>query len=211
MDGRRQRAAVMIRAVIFDYGSVLSRTLDPQLRAAWEEQLGLEPGGLQQAVHNDRSWIEAQCGRLPVEAYWTDVGQRLGLTPPETAQMRTDFYRADRRNDELVEYIAQIRTAGLQTAVLSNFSLELRLLLEQHALLKHFDQIAISAEIGVMKPAAKAYHTVLAMLDLPATACVFVDDQPVNIRAAQVLGMHGIVFRDNPSCIAELNRLWAPP
>ena len=197
----------MIRAVIFDYGSVLTRTLDPQPRAAWEDQLDLEPGGLQQTVHNNTSWVEAQCGRLSVEAYWIDVGQQLGLTPHETARMRTDFYRGDHRNDELVDYIDQIRTAGLQTAVLSNFSVELRMFLKHYALLNHFDQIAISAEIGVMKPSAKAYQAVLAMLDLPAAACVFVDDQPVNIDAAQALGMQGVVFRDTPSCIAELTRL----
>ncbi len=197
----------MIKAVIFDYGNVLSRTLDRQPRADWDNQLGLEPGDVQQAVHNDTSWVEAQCGRLSVEAYWIDVGRRLGLTPRATAQLRADFYCGDHRNDELVEHIEQMRSAGLQTAVLSNFSLELRMFLAQQALVEHFDQIAISAEIGVMKPSAKAYQAVLAMLDLPAAACVFVDDLPANIHAAQALGMHGIVFRDNPSCIAELNRL----
>lgn len=201
----------MIRALIFDYGSVLARTLDPRPRAAWEKRLGLEAGGLQQVVHNNTSWVEAQCGRLPVAAYWIDVGQRLGLTPQETDRLRNDFYRADCRNDELVAYIARMRSAGLQTAVLSNFSVELRFFLDQHKLLNHFDQIAISAEIGIMKPAPKAYQEVLRMLDLPAATCVFVDDQPVNIEAAQALGMHGIVFRDNPSCIAQLNRLLATP
>ena len=201
----------MLKAMIFDYGSVLTRTLDPQPRADWENHLGLEPGGLEQTVHNDTSWIEAQCGRLSVEAYWTDVGKRLGLTPQETDQMRSEFYRGDHRNDELVDYIDQMRSAGLQTAVLSNFSVELRMFLQHYALLDHFDQIAISAEIGAMKPSAQAYQAVLAMLDLPAAACVFVDDQPVNIDAAQALGMQGIVFRDNPSCIADLTRLLATP
>ncbi|MDH3601343.1 MAG: HAD family phosphatase [Candidatus Tectomicrobia bacterium] len=201
----------MIQAVIFDYGSVLTRTLDPQPRTAWEDQLGLEPGGLQQTVHNNTSWIEAQCGRLSVETYWMDVGRQLGLTSQETARVRADFYRSDHRNDELVDYIDQVRTAGLQTAVLSNFSTELRMFLKHYALLDHFDRIAISAEIGVMKPSTKAYQAVLAMLDLPAAACVFVDDQPVNIDAAQALGMHGIVFHDNLSCIAKLTRLLAAP
>lgn len=123
--------------------------------------------------------------------------------------MRSDFYRADLRNDELVAYIAQMRRAGLRTAVLSNFSKELRAFLMHHDLLPHFDQIAISAEMGVMKPAPQAYYEVLAMLDLPAADCVFVDDQPANIHAAQALGIHGIVFRDNPSCIAALDRLLA--
>lgn len=199
----------MIKALIFDYGNVLTRTLDPRPRAAWEKQLGLQAGGLQQAVHNDTSWIETQCGRLSVEAYWIDVGERLGLMPPETDRMRTDFYRADVRNDELVAYISQMRGAGLRTAVLSNFSKELRGLLKQHDLLRHFDQIAISAEIGVMKPAPQAYHEVLTMLGLAAADCVFVDDQAANIRAARAIGIHGIVFRDNPSCIAALDRLLA--
>ena len=201
----------MMKAVIFDYGSVLTRTLDPQPRAAWEEQLGLEPGKLQQIVHNDTSWIEVQCGRLSVEAYWLDVGQQLGLKPQETARMRSDFYRGDKRNDELVAYIDQVRAAGLQTAVLSNFSKELRDFLVHYTLLDHFDQIAISAEIGVMKPSAKAYQAILAMLDLPAAACVFVDDQPGNIDVAEALGMQGVVFRDTPSCIAGLTRLLSTP
>jgi FMN phosphatase YigB (HAD superfamily) len=147
-------------------------------------------------VHNDTSWIEVQCGRLSVEAYWLDVGQQLGLKPKETARIRSDFYRSDKRNDELVAYIDQVRAAGLRTAVLSNFSVELRGFLKHHTLLDHFDRIAISAEIGVMKPSAKAYQ---------------VDDQPGNINAAEALGMQGIVFRDNPSCIAELTRLLATP
>ena len=209
--GTTERTTIMMKAVIFDYGSVLTRTLDPQPRAAWEEQLGLEPGKLQQIVHNDTSWIEVQCGRLSVEAYWLDVGQQLGLKPQETARMRSDFYRGDKRNDELVAYIDQVRAAGLQTAVLSNFSKELRDFLVHYTLLDHFDQIAISAEIGVMKPSAKAYQAILAMLDLPAAACVFVDDQPGNIDVAEALGMQGVVFRDTPSCIAGLTRLLSTP
>ncbi len=196
----------MIQAIIFDYGNVLSRTLNPHPRTAWETQLGLEPGALEQAVHNDTSWVQVQCGQLSLEVYWSDVAKQLGLGSQETDQLRADFYRADLRNDELIDYIDKLRSTGLQTAVLSNFSKELRLFLKQQALLDHFDHIAISAEIGVMKPSAEAYQAVLTMLDLPADACVFVDDLPPNIDGAQALGMKGVLFRDNPSCIAELER-----
>ena len=71
---------VMIQSVIFDYGSVLSRTLDLQPRTDWETQLGLEPGELQRVVHNDTSWVAAQCGRLSVDQYWGDVGARRFLS-----------------------------------------------------------------------------------------------------------------------------------
>ena len=197
----------MIAAVIFDYGSVLSRPLDPEPRAVWECKLGLASGELQRVVHNNGSWIEAQCGRMSVEAYWHDVGTILGLTPRETADLRTAFYLGEVLNHELVGRIDRLRGAGLRLGLLSNFSLELRLLLAKQDLLRRFDHIAISAEIGVMKPHAAAYRVILDMLEVPAPACIFIDDQTTNVEAAQALGLHGIVFRDNASCLAALDRL----
>jgi len=107
----------------------------------------------------------------------------------------------------LVAYIDHLRTAGLGLGLLSNFSMELRDLLAQQNLLCRFDHIAISAETGVMKPAAAAYQTILDMLALPASTCIFVDDQPVNVTAAQKLGLHGVLFQENDSCLAALDRL----
>jgi putative hydrolase of the HAD superfamily len=198
---------VSIAAVIFDYGSVLARTLDPAPRAAWEHRLGLEPGVLQRTVHNQTSWIAAQSGHITPEAHWYEVGAALGLLSDETAKLRAAFYRGDVVNAELIARIDRLRTAGVCTALLSNFSLELRGLLAAQDLLHHFDHIAISAEIGVMKPDAAAYQTMLAMLAIPADVCVFIDDQPANVEAAQALGLHGIVFRDNATCLTELDHL----
>lgn len=197
----------MIEAVIFDYGNVLSHTLDPGPRAAWERKLGLASGELQRLVHNNSSWIEAQCGRMPVEAYWHAVGTTLGLTPTETTDLRTAFYLGEVLNHELVRRIDRMRGAGLRLGLLSNFSPELRLLLAKQDLLRRFDHIAISAEIGVMKPHATAYRAILGMLEVPAHACTFIDDQATNVEAAQALGLHGIVFRDNASCLAALDHL----
>jgi putative hydrolase of the HAD superfamily len=199
----------MIAAVIFDYGNVLSQSLDIEPRAAWERKLGLASGELERMVHNDSSWIEAQCGRLPVEAHWQHVGRALGLTLPETADLRAAFYLGEVCNHELVARIDHMRSAGLRLGLLSNFSTELRLLLRKQGLLHRFDHIAISAEIGVMKPHAAAYEAVLNRLEVPARACVFIDDQLRNVEAAQALGLHGIVFHDNASCLSALGRLLA--
>jgi putative hydrolase of the HAD superfamily len=80
-------------------------------------------------------------------------------------------------------------------------------MLAQQDLLRRFDALAISAEIGIMKPEAAAYRMVLAMLQMEAHTCVFIDDVPANIAAAQAVGLHGILFQDNPSCLAALARL----
>lgn len=196
-----------LEAVILDYGNVLARTLDPTPRATWEHRLGLVPGDLQRRVHNDHSWVAAQLGQITVDAYWHDVGMSLGLTPADTMRLRTTFYDGDVLNVELIARIDQLRMEGLRIALLSNFSLELRCFLTECDLLRHFDHIAISAETGVMKPEAAAYQGVLESLSLPSQRCVFIDDQPRNVHAAQKLGMHGIVFHDNPTCLTALQRL----
>jgi HAD superfamily hydrolase (TIGR01509 family) len=125
--------------------------------------------------------------------------------------MRADFYRGDVRNDALVSRMDELRAAGLRVGILSNFSTELRTLMCRQDLLAHVDDVVISAEIGFMKPAPSAYQAVLNRLNLSAARSVFVDDLAINVEAAQALGFHGIIFRNNPSCLAELDACIAAP
>ena len=131
----------------------------------------------------------------------------LHLTPEDTAALRAAFYAGDVLNVELVACIDRLRTSGLRIGLLSNFSADLRTMLAQQDLLRRFDALAISAELGIMKPEAAAYQAVLAMMQMEAHTCVFIDDIPANVAAAQAAGLHGIVFEDNSSCLAALARL----
>src|SRR5436309_2723361 len=198
---------VHIAGVIFDYGRVLAWTQHQEPRAAWERRLGLAPGALTRAVHNEHSWIAAQRGAITIDAHWQGVSAALRLTPEDTTALRAAFYAGDVLNVELVACIDRLRANGLRVGLLSNFSADLRAMLAQQDLLRRFDALAISAEIGVMKPDAAAYQAILAMLQMEAHTCVFIDDVPANIAAAQAAGLHGIVFEDNPSCLAALARL----
>jgi len=58
-----------------------------------------------------------------------------------------------------------------------------------------FDVVLDSTMIGVRKPAAEPFLEVLRHLGDPDPAtCVFVDDMPVNLRAAEAVGMRGVLF-----------------
>lgn len=196
-----------IQGVIFDYGRVLAHTLDTTPRTRWEQRLGLPTGALTSVVHDADMWVAAQQGTISTAAHWHSVGKTLKLSATQLAAMRADFYRGDALNMELVAYIDGLRLAGLRVGLLSNFSTDLRAMLHQQDLLRRFNSIAISAEIGLMKPAAAAYHAILTMLGVAATAAVFVDDLPENVVAAEALGIRGVVFHDTPSCLRELRDL----
>jgi putative hydrolase of the HAD superfamily len=201
MDSKR------IQAAIFDYGGVLAQTRQHEPRAAWERRLGLAPGALTRLVHDDQVWVAAQTGQLSAAAHWQAVQTRLQLTDAALVALQADFYQGDVVNTALLTCIARLQQAGIRLGLLSNFSTDLRAMLVQQELLQWFDPLVISAEIGVMKPAAAAYETILARLELPASVCVFIDDLPANVAAAQALGMHGIVFDDTTACVVALERL----
>ena len=196
-----------IEAVIFDYGGVLARTVNPEPRAAWERDLGLALGALATAVHDERLWVAAQNGDIDSDTHWQAVGNALGLSKSQLRGLRASFYTGDVLNQQLLARIDRLRQQGMALGLLSNFSTDLRSMLEAQDLVRRFDHVAISAEIGVMKPDAAAYEAILGMLALPASACVFIDDLPVNVAAARALGMHGIVFEDTASCLTALEEL----
>jgi putative hydrolase of the HAD superfamily len=202
---RAQR--IPIKGIIFDYGRVLAWTQHQEPRAAWERRLGLAPGALTRAVHNEHSWIAAQRGTISIDAHWQEVSMALRLTPEDTAALRATFYAGDVLNTGLVACIDRLRASGLRIGLLSNFSSDLRTMLAHQDLLRRFDVLAISAEIGIMKPDVAAYQAVLAMMQMEAHTCVFIDDIPANVAAAQSVGLHGIVFDDNRSCLTALTRL----
>ena len=196
-----------IEAVVFDYGGVLAQTADPEPRAAWERSLGLAPGALTAAVHDERLWVAAQNGKIQSDAHWQAVGGTLRLNESQLSGLRASFYAGDVLNQQLLTCIDRLRQRGVALGLLSNFSTDLRGMLAAQDLLRRFDHVAISAEIGVMKPYAAAYEAILGMLNLPAAACVFIDDLPANVAAAQALGMHGIVFENTASCLTALEGL----
>ena len=193
-----------IEAVIFDYGGVLARTADQEPRAAWERKLGMAPGTLTTTVHDGKLWEAAQKGSISSDNHWQAVGEALRLSDRQLRRLREAFYGGDILNQSLLSIIDALRRQGLKAGLLSNFSGDLRGMLEAQGLSGRFDGIAISAEIGVMKPDAAAYEAVLRMLALPAAACVFIDDLATNVAAARALGMHGIAFEDTASCLETL-------
>ena len=197
----------MRRAVIFDLGGVLLKTVDYAPRHAWDARLGLPPGSVERAAHNRAGWVAAQAGRLSIAEYWRDVAEQMGLPPEDTQQLAVDFYSGDRLDLELIDYIRMLRQNGHQVALLSNETVELRGKLGQLGILNLFDPVVISAEIGVMKPAAAAYQSVLESLGRPPQETAFVDDRLENVQGARALGIHAIRYiagMDLPAALASL-------
>ena len=146
-----------LKAVIFDFGGVLVRTRSQQLRAAWEQRLGLRPGEASELVFGGESGRAAQHGWISDAEHWAFIQRRLGLDDATLAQFRRDFFAEDGIDTDLLAYIDRLRS-GYRVGLLSNATADARRFFTASGIADHFDAITISGEEGVMKPDERIYR-----------------------------------------------------
>jgi epoxide hydrolase-like predicted phosphatase len=195
----------MNKAVIFDWGGVLMRTLDYSSRHAWDHHLGLPSGAVESIVHGVPAWEQAQRGAITPEAYWEVVRESLGLDSEALAALREDFYIGDRLDKALVELIVDLHEREVLVGLLSNNTLDLYDALAAFELDQLFDAVVISAEIGLMKPDPAAYQAVLERLGVAPQQAIFVDDFPANVDGARAVGMEAVRFTPDLDLAAVLD------
>lgn len=100
--------------------------------------------------------------------------------------------------DGMEELIHRLHNAGYGIYLCSNASV--RLLECYQALLPGidcFDGILFSAEEKCIKPQKEIYERLFTRYQLNPEECYFIDDQAVNIQAAERCGMKGYVYDGN--------------
>lgn len=206
---RRAQAPARVSTLIFDWGGVLMRTEDDAGRRKWEALLNLPPGGVDRAVFGSKAWQQAQLGQCTVVECWEAIGDSLGLTGGELTQFREDFWAGDRLDEALVRALQRWKAQGYRLAILSNYSPELSDLLTCYRLEALFEPIIISAQEGIMKPAARLFWRVLNRIGISPAEALFVDDFPENVAGARSVGLAAVQFRDTQQVTAEIERLLA--
>ncbi|MBX3015880.1 MAG: HAD family phosphatase [Caldilineaceae bacterium] len=197
----------MIKAIIFDMGGVLVRTIDPTPRATWETKLGLAPGDAERIVLNSEMGKRAQTGGITTAELWAWVQGEFGLDDTTLAAFRHAFWAGDVLDDDLVGLIRYLRL-NYQTALLSNFMDELQeVITVRHPMADAFDLVVGSAYEKVMKPDAQIYLHTLARLGRQPAEAVFIDDALHNVEGARQVGLAAIHYQAGMDVAAALAAL----
>ena len=198
-----------IRAVIFDFGGVIVRTEDQSPRLKWAERLGVTPEVLSATVFDSDASTEATIGRVPAEAIWAHVAASFSLDAATLAQLRSEFFAGDRRDDALVAFLRGLRPA-YKTGILSNaWSDGRQIIAGKFALGDAVDDLVVSAEVGVAKPDPRIYELATTRLGVRPDETIFVDDFMRNIDGARKFGMQAVHFRNREQAIADVRALLA--
>ena len=72
-------------------------------------------------------------------------------------------------------------------------------------IIQQFDVVIESSKAGVRKPDPRIYQMMCEQLDLPAAACVYLDDLGVNCKPAAALGMTAIKVVSEAQLLRDLS------
>lgn len=194
-----------IRAIYFDLGGVIVRTEDKTPRAALGAEFGMTYEEMDAFVFRCKTARQASTGQISEQEHWRDVARRLKRPESEWSRLSEVFFAGDRVDRELLAFIQSLRPA-LKMGVISNAWDGLRAYMLREGFLAPFDEVIISAEVGIVKPAPRIYQYALEKLGVKAEEAIFVDDFPENIAAAAALGMRAVHFQDAAQVMKEITR-----
>lgn len=196
-----------IQAIIWDLGGVLVRTEDYGSRLALATRLGQDRLALEDLVFGGDSGHAAQSGRVALAEHWLNVMRQVGLTQDDLLAFQAEFFGGDVVDYALIDYIRSLR-GRYKIGLLSNAFSDLRqLIAERWKFPDVFDDLVISAEVGMMKPDPRIYALAVARLGSTPEGTVFIDDFTRNTTAAQDAGLHAIHFRSPTQARQELEAL----
>ena len=196
-----------IKAIIFDLGGVLLRTADFTPREQLASRLGMNRGELEEFVFAGESGDKAQRGEITSQQHWSNLAAQIHYSDAKFNELIEEFFAKDEIDTSLLDFIRHLHKT-YKTGLFSNAFDDLRQIInERWHFGDAFDEMIISAEVGLVKPDPRIYHLAVEQLGVKAEQAVFVDDMPRNIVGAKRVGMLGIHFRNPQQVRFELEQL----
>jgi putative hydrolase of the HAD superfamily len=207
-----------LRALLVDWGGVLTEPLDSAMRswaridgvdfdsyiAVMREWLGKHQGEL--AAANPVAALER--GEIEVPHFEQQLAERLSSA---TGHEIVAVGLLQRMFDQFIHepamaaLVLRARRAGVRTGLLSNsWGNDY----PRDGWDEMFDAIVISGEVGMRKPEPAIFAHALELLKVEAAQTVFVDDLRVNVAAATELGFVGVHHVTYDQTAVELETLF---
>ena len=199
-------ASAPVRAVLFDYGLVLT---GPPCPTAWARML--EITGLSEDRFHAAYWAPRpgyDRGDHTGPEYWRQAGAHAGLQLTSTqvaGLIAADTQLWTRPNQPMIDWAARLQAAGTPTGILSNLGDSMMEgVLAQLPWLSGFPHLIWSHTLGIIKPDPAIYLHAASRLATPPAEILFIDDRDENIAGALRAGLQAILYTTQPAFEQEL-------
>lgn len=199
----------MIKNIIFDLGGVLL-DFNPN---EYIEKMGYS--AKQAKIYEHIIWESKEWHFLDIGLMtYKEAIASLCKSNPSCAEdlrylleNRTNLYIL-KQNEEMFEYIKQLKTLGFKIYFLSNvINDDLEYNSKHYEIFNLIDGGIYSCLCGYVKPDDEIYQELLTVYNLNPKECVFIDDIELNCIAAINNGIPSILFKSPAQIQHELNSL----
>jgi len=186
-----------IKAVILDYGEVISIPPSSKKMASMAAVAGVRPDLFRTLYPTDRAPYDR--GDFTAATYWLNFadGAHVMLDSAQIAQLRRlDVEMWSTVNPQMIRWLESLSEAGLKTALLSNMISDMAVhARETFRWLNKLTYHVLSCEVRLIKPDRAIYERCLEGLQVTPSEALFVDDKQINVQAARALGITSIQFQ----------------
>jgi putative hydrolase of the HAD superfamily len=195
-----------VKAVIFDYGCVLSLDQPAEDRVRMEALAGDDGARMWPAYWEHRPAYDR--GLTTGQEFWASVGEQVGMD--WDADLRARLIEADiaswsHLDARMVAWLEALADAGVLVGLLSNAPREIRdAILGRQPWARSLTHATFSCDVRSLKPEPEIYRHCLAGLGVDAENALFIDDRPVNVEGAERVGLRALRFTSAGELAAEL-------
>jgi putative hydrolase of the HAD superfamily len=198
-----------ITTVILDYGGVIShpQNIEALFKKIFTSNKKASFSDFRNSYTNNRR--EYDRGIITATEYWNSIGTDLSI------KMDSDFIEKlvaeDIKswfniNEEMIEFIFEIRNKVKHISLLSNINIDCaRYLRSNYEWLHKFDSIIFSCDLKILKPDEDIYKICLNSIRDKANNCLFIDDSGENVKAGENIGINGHRFSNIDNLKKEIS------
>jgi glucose-1-phosphatase len=194
----------MIRTILFDFGNVIGFFDHRRAIEKLRQHTKMEATELALALYGGELEIAFENGQISTVKYFEIAKEdgRLSCSLPEFVAAFVDIFTENRELTALVPRLKKhyrlLLASNTNEAHFTHYRKQF-----DHVL-KHFDHLVVSHEIGARKPHRPFYEHCQRLAECAPSECLFIDDVPSNVHAAQTFGWQAIVLTTPADLIARM-------
>ena len=195
----------MIKNIVFDLGNVLIsfRPAEFFKKKNYPENI---INKIVDDIFGSKEWKMLDNGDITTSEVIDAISLKSSLTKEEIAHifnLRTEMMFPLDRN---VRHLPELKKQGFRLYYLSNFPLDVfEEIKDGYYFFKYFDGGVISSLVNFSKPDSRIYKILLEKYLLLPEETLFIDDLEINVKAAEVLGMKGLITYGSEEISEEIS------
>lgn len=203
----------MIKNLLFDMGGVIFNQNSEEAFRRFAE-IGIDPDKYMGRFGQKDFFLDVENGNIDDLQFCQRLSETIGRDVSWEEAQHCWLGFVDYCPEKRLRDLETLRQRGYHLCLLSNtnpfimaYTRSQAFSDEQRPITDFFDSFFCSYEMKVCKPNAEIFLKALAMDDMKADECLFIDDSEKNTKAAEALGIHTLLTKTNEDWMNKLEEI----